>query len=270
MANQRWCIFAVGATLASGIFAQGYQRQAAMVGGGGPDHGKCTVEVVVDDVAEVEIRGTAANLRTISGQPAQWRRFECTGALPTNPGNFRFSGVDGRGRQTLIRDPRNGGVAVVQIEDKDGGAEGYTFDIVWDSRAGGGYPSGGGYAPPPVRRDEGSQYGGQYRPNYRDSDYYRRYRHGFGVDEAIRVCQQSITSQASRRFRRARDMHFHQTAIDDAPGRQDWITGMLDVHHANGSEDRYRFSCSVDFESGRVRTATLDPRPIGDDPRWHQ
>ena len=267
MNYQMWMTLAAGATLASGMFAQGYQRQAAMVGGGGgPDRGKCTVEVVVDGVAEVEIRGTSGNLRTISGQPAQWRRFECTGAVPSNPPNFRFAGVDGRGRQTLIREPRNGGVTVVQIEDKDGGAEGYTFDLFWDSRGGGGYPSEGSYGPPPVRRDEA----GQYRPNYRDTDYYRRNRHGFAVDEATRVCQQAVTAQASQRFRKAREMHFHDTVLDDAPGRQDWITGMIDVHHRNGGEDRYRFSCSVDFESGRVRTATLDPRPVGDDPRWHQ
>jgi hypothetical protein len=105
--------------------------------GGGGDRGKCTLEVVVDGVAEVEIRGDTANLRTLSGQPAQWRRFECNGPIPNNPGDFRFSGVDGRGRQTLVRDPRNGGVAVVRIEDPQGGSEGYTFDIEW---SGGGYP----------------------------------------------------------------------------------------------------------------------------------
>ena len=32
--------------------------------------------------------------------------------------------MDGRGRQELVRDPRNGGVAVVQIEDKEGAAKG--------------------------------------------------------------------------------------------------------------------------------------------------
>src|SRR6185295_11435959 len=105
---------AVSATLTTGIFAQG-QRQATMVGGGSPDRGKCTVEVVVDGVAEVEVRGNTASLRTLQGQPAQWRRFECTGPMPANAANLRFSGVDGRGRQELVRDPRNGGVAVVQI-----------------------------------------------------------------------------------------------------------------------------------------------------------
>src|SRR5205809_1425200 len=126
-----------------------------MDGGGSADRGKCTVEVVVDDMAQVEIRGTVGTLRTVSGQPAQWRRFECTGPMPANVGNFRFAGVDGRGRQDLIRDPRNGGVAVVQIEDQQGGAEGYTFDIEWGN---GRYDTGGG------RPNTGPIPGGQ--PNY--------------------------------------------------------------------------------------------------------
>src|ERR1051325_5104463 len=126
-------IFAA-ASLASALFGQSAQRQATMVGGGGPDRGKCTAEVVVDGSAQVEIRGSTATLRDLNGRPPQWRRFECTGVMPPNPANFQFQGVDGRGRQNLVRDPRNGGVAVIQIEDQQGGAEGYTFDIMWDSR----------------------------------------------------------------------------------------------------------------------------------------
>src|SRR5436190_19428450 len=143
MNNQISRVLTVSVMLVPVIFAQNNQRQATIVGGGGPDRGKCTVEVVVDNSAQVEIRGTTATLRTQAGQPAQWRRFECTGAMPANPVNFRFSGVDGRGRQDLIRDPRNGGVAVVQIEDKQGGTEGYTFGINWDSRGPGGSGVGG-------------------------------------------------------------------------------------------------------------------------------
>ena len=37
--------------------AQQYQRRATMVGGGSVDRGKCTIEVVVDGAADVEIRG---------------------------------------------------------------------------------------------------------------------------------------------------------------------------------------------------------------------
>jgi hypothetical protein len=277
----KWLIFS---TLAASANAQTLQRQATIVGGGNADRGKCTVEVLVDDVAQIEIRGAMATMRNMSGQPAQLRRFECTGPLPANPANFRFEGVDGRGRQSLVRDPRNGGVAIVQIEDREGGAEGYTFDLVWDSRGSTsgdsrGYNNGNGQydrgpgplagnapgyrdqADGPIYR-EGDRYRDrsdeQYRPNYRDSDYYRRYNHGFAVDEAVRVCQQEVQRQAVGRFR-VNDIHFYKTRIDDNPGRQDWVAGTLDVHRGPRTET-YNFSCSVDFDSGRVRSAQLESR----------
>jgi hypothetical protein len=283
MNSQNLRILAICFTFTSAMFAQ--QRQAAIVGGGSPDRGKCTVEVVVDDVAQVEIRGNTATLRTLSGQPAQWRRFECTSPMPANPPNFGFAGVDGRGRQELVRNPASGGVAVVQIQDKDGGAEGYTFDLTWGGQMRSQVPNEvrGQYGPPPNQQQ---QYGpppnqgqydrgqppnqGQYqdrgdRDRNRDGEYYRRYGHGFGTDEAIRQCQNSVYTQASRRFR-TQDIHFHRTAIDDGPGRQDWVTGIFDTHRGP-REERYSFSCSVNFDSGRIRSAEIDPRPLPQD-RW--
>jgi len=75
--------------------------------------------------------------------------LDCNQSFPNNPGDFRFQGVDGRGKQTLVRDPRStGGVAVIRLEDPKGGSEGYTGDIMWkggDSNWGGGgnWSSGG-------------------------------------------------------------------------------------------------------------------------------
>jgi len=117
---------------AGSAFAQwgGAQTRTANIRGGGGD-GKCTIEVEVDSVAEVEIRGTVAHLRTRDGQRATWRRFDCNQPMPTRPNDFRFRGIDGRGRQDLVRDPSNGGVAVIRIEDNKGGREGYTFDVMW-------------------------------------------------------------------------------------------------------------------------------------------
>src|SRR5512142_2168418 len=108
-------------------FANAQTRQAAIIGGGDVLRGKCTVEVMVDGAARVEVRGDSATLRNMRGQAPQWRRFECTSPMPSDPADFRFAGVDGRGRQTLVRDPQNNrGTAVVEIEDPDSGAEGYT------------------------------------------------------------------------------------------------------------------------------------------------
>jgi uncharacterized protein YfkK (UPF0435 family) len=127
-------VIATFAAMAGPMCAQPYERRATFRGGN-PNEGKCTIEVVVDGAAEVEVRGDTAVMRNLSGQPPQWRRFECSGPLPANPGNFRFKGIDGRGRQQLIRDPRSGGSAVVRIEDPDNGSEGYTFDLIWNGAA---------------------------------------------------------------------------------------------------------------------------------------
>jgi hypothetical protein len=125
---------------------QEFRAQMRNMSAGGD--GKCTIEVEVDDVAEVEIMGDVGRLRTLSGGPATWRRFECNSVMPPNPANFRFSGVDGRGRQQLIRQPGRG-PAVIRIDDSKGGREGYTFDIHWRGQGGfnngnnGGWNSGG-------------------------------------------------------------------------------------------------------------------------------
>src|SRR5438445_11786321 len=137
-------VFAGLAAIAAPLTAQQYEQRARIIGNGSLDQGKCTIEVMVDGVAEVEVRGDTANLRNLSGQPAQWRRFECTARMPFNPVDFRFAGVDGRGRQTLIRDPRNGGVGVARIEDPQGGAAGDRFGLVWSAGSGAAaYTSGG-------------------------------------------------------------------------------------------------------------------------------
>ena len=214
-------------------------RRAQITGGG--DHGKCTIEVVVDGTAEVEVRGDTANLRTLGGQPAQWRRFQCNTVMPTDPMNFHFSGVDGRGQQQLVRDPRGGRAAVVRIDDPKGGSEGYTFDLEWSY--------GGGIAPgpPPFTREDGRRYDdlGRDRP--------RR----FTTEEAVKVCQEAVGSQAHDRFRGA-TIVFRTTAIDDNPGRNDWVVGMLEVQGRRGPSDVYRFSCSVNFDTGMVRSAAID------------
>ena len=50
------------------VLGQSYQRQATIVGGGSFDQGKCVIEVQVDAMAEVQLRGTAGILRNLAGQ----------------------------------------------------------------------------------------------------------------------------------------------------------------------------------------------------------
>jgi hypothetical protein len=217
--------------------AQTFQRRASLTGGGSPDRGKCTVEVVVDGAAEVEVRGGNAILRNLAGQPAQWRRFECTDVLPPNPPNFRFTGVDGRGSQELVRGPQNGGAAVVRIQDRDGGSEGYTFDLTW-----GGGDRGG---PFPQGRGDMNDGRGQ-RPSQR-----------FTTDQAVRVCQDAVKQQAFDRFRTG-NIAFRRTVLDDNPGRQDWVKGTMDVRRGYDRDEIYSFSCSVNFDTGQVRSAQIE------------
>jgi hypothetical protein len=115
-------------------FAQG-TIQAQLTGGNGS--GKCTFEIRTGGTADVEIRGNQGRVRPISGGPAQWVRLKCNQPLPMRPNNFRFQGIDGRGRQTLVRDPNsNNGTAVVRIQDNRGGMQGYTGDIMWNGGSG--------------------------------------------------------------------------------------------------------------------------------------
>lgn len=109
---------------------------------GGNGSGKCTFEVRVDGVADVQIRGNQGYLQTKAGMPAQWVRLKCNQPLPRNPNNFRFQGIDGRGKQYLLRNPgQNNGIAVIRIEDPKNGYQGYTGDIMWN----GGNNSGGNW-----------------------------------------------------------------------------------------------------------------------------
>ena len=184
------------------VFGQPWSelRQAQIRGGGGD--GKCTIEVEVDGVAEVEINQTQGRIRTLSGQPSRWRRFECNQPIPANA-DIRFRGIDGRGNQALVSDPRRGGSVIVRIDDPQGGAEGYTFDLEWGGR--GGY--GGGYGP--------------------DRNFDRGYDRGPGP---VR-----IPDRAPDYVVRERD-HFHSPEHGDwvVQGRWSGIRGSAFRYHGDG------------------------------------
>jgi hypothetical protein len=232
-------------------------RRADITGRGGSD-GKCTIEVEVDDAAEVEVFGDQGRIRTLSGRPSNWRRFQCSAPLPRNPGDFRFRGIDGRGRVELIRDPRDsGGRAVVRIEDSQGGREGYTFDLEWRG-GGGGYSGGGGGYPGrsdgyPGRSDGYPGGRGDYPPNGGGRGGGR-----FAAAEAIDVCQDAVRDKARQQYG-VRDPEFINVNPDNNPGRNDWIVGNFEDRRRNGRE-RYNFACSVDFSNGRVRSVDVRRR----------
>jgi hypothetical protein len=232
--------------------AQTLNRRAEIVGGGDFNQGKCTVEVVVDGAAEIQIRGDNATMRNLNGQPPQWRRLQCTSPLPANPVGFRFEGVDGRGRQTLLQDPGRGGAAVVRIEDPDGGAEGYTFDLIWGNWSGN-FNNG----PQGRNLNDGFQDRDRDGRPDRDRGFGRGEGNRFTTEQAVSVCQDAVRQEAMQRFGPAR-IFIRDTRIDNNPGRNDWVIGMIDVSRGRfRRNESYRFSCSVDFRSGVVRTAHI-------------
>ena len=130
--------------------------------------------------------------------------------------------------QTLIRDPRNNrGIAVVRLEDPKGGREGYTFDIEWRGLSGG-------------RSGSGSGFGGNRSGNR------------FSAHQAMSVCQDAVRQRAAREYN-YRSGEFARIAADNRPGRHDWIVGSY-VGHRGRNREEFTFACSVDFNSGVVRS----------------
>jgi hypothetical protein len=212
--------------------AQSVQTMRASIRGGGGDSGKCTIEVVVDDVAEVEVRGDRGSIRTLQGRPSRWVRFECSSELPRNPIDFRFKGIDGRGDVQLVRDPSSGGAAVVRIQDRKGGDEGYTFDLEWRGSSGSWDNNRG-------RRDD---------PRYRDRDYGGR---GRAVD-AIASCRDAVRDRARRNYG-VRDLSFINIDYDNPRGSRDRIVGRFEDRRG----EVYGFSCVVNTSSGTVRDVDI-------------
>lgn len=239
--------FILGALAALSVwqaFAQEEVRQAMITNRpGGP---KCTIEVEVDVVADVEIRGTMGRIHTLQGSPSVWRRFECNVPMPMYPANFRFSGIDGRGRQTLIGDPLNSGVAVVRIEDPKAGREGYTFDLEWNGEAGPQGPPRGpvyqqpGFQPPP--------------PDVRDDD--RRF-----ADYAVHGCSDAAQDQLRRNG--YRDTRVLEVKMDDDSGHGDWIYGKIGGTRGGPNVETFGFACSVDFQNRRISPVNLRPSNDG-------
>jgi hypothetical protein len=221
------------ALIAVGVQAQTVRRQAAILGGGG-DRGRCTVEITVDGAVEIAIRADDATVTNLKGQMPELRRFECSSRLPGNPIEFRFAPVSGRGRQELVRPAAGEQPAVVRIEDPQNGSDRYVFELTWRNEG-----------PPMDRRDGG-----------RRDDRDRRVR--FTTDQAIDVCRAEVRRRLADRFR-PDDINFREIRIDDAPGRGEWVVGTLEAGRDERRRESMRFSCSVDFEAGKVRDAQIDP-----------
>jgi hypothetical protein len=203
--------------------AQTRYRRAALIGTSDPYEGRCTVSVMVDGAADVEIRGDSAVLRTVAGPPPEWRRFECTGPLPSSPANLRIRAIEGNGRITLTHDSSNGSVAVVRITNPDSGDQLHTFDVFW-------------------RRESANT----------SSDADRLILD----DDSIQSCRTAAESRI--RNDGYRDVRFGSVA-KDTRGSNDLITGTATANRTYGS-DAFSFSCRVDPADGQVRRLDVTRR----------
>lgn len=219
------CMIAFAA-VAAAAQAQTFERRAVITGAA---EGRCVVDILVDGQAEVEVRRENVTVRNLKGQTPTLTRFECSSPMPMNPVDFRFAKVQGRGNVQLLQAPQGDGVAAVKIDDPQNGAGQYVLELRWN----GGAP----IAPPVVVENR--------RPR-------------FGTDDAIRVCQAYVRDQAAQRFQ-ANDVVFRRTVMDDQPGRSEWVKGFFEARSPRGEPRNYEFSCGVNFESGQVRSADVQP-----------
>ena len=210
---------------------QAQNIRARISGGGGS--GKCTFEVVVSGpAAEVRIRGDQGNLRASVG-PAQWRRLDCNQPLPRQPANFRFSGVDGHGQQSLVQEPgANNGVAVIRIDNGNRRNEGYTGDVTWN---GGGNKSWGNYP------DNSGTGGGNWDNG--------------GINSAVQACQDTVVSRVRNDHRKAQDIQFLPDSVRASRRSNDLasLEGNGVYRSSNGKPRRFTFNCLYDVRSGQVR-----------------
>ncbi|MBN8729693.1 MAG: hypothetical protein J0L64_04070 [Acidobacteria bacterium] len=247
------------AAVALPAFAQRGEPFRATVRGSG-DSGKCTIEVRVDDVAEVEVRGDTGYLRTLQGQTASWVRFVCNAPFPADMQEFKFKGIDGRGRVELRRDPRdNRGAAVVYIVDTKGGSEGYTFDLEWK----GGYLSGTRPRGGVTRRDDNSgNRNNDNRTSGNSGGFFGqsgggRSGGGFFGDSntnstanSVRACQEEIASRLRRD--NYSDFDFGSASLSDRAGKRDWMAGEGRARRS-GSTYTFDYACRMDLDRAQVR-----------------
>jgi hypothetical protein len=193
--------------------------------------GQCDIRLQIDKDAEVSVRGDLVSVRTLSGREARDDGSECNAPLP-GPGlqEFNFEVRDDRGEIILLSAPsgRNGYAAVLRIRDHASGAGRYHFRLSWTMN---GYGNG--------------------RPG-------SSARNPFGVQEAIQVCRAAVVSRIVDQHRYG-DVDIRSIQLDDRPGRSDYVLGEADARRGmHGSS--FTFVCSVDFDSGRVRSVEVRKR----------
>jgi hypothetical protein len=88
---------------------------------------------IVDGESFIKVRGRQVQSETISGLPVQNQQYDFTDTLPRAPIQVELAEVIGRGRVSIVDQPRrqNDFTAVVRIDDNQGGKSSYSFELRW-------------------------------------------------------------------------------------------------------------------------------------------
>jgi hypothetical protein len=205
--------------------------RAARMTSGPRGKGQCDIRLQIDQDAEVRVRGDWVSVRTISGRDAHDDGSACSEPLP-GPWlrGFNFEVRNKRGDIALLSPPsgRNAYAAVVRIRDSASGAGHYHFRLSWAMNA---FSPGPSDSPP---------------------------KDHFGVREATEVCREAVTRRIANSHDYS-DVDIGHLQVDDRPGRVIYVLGV-----ANARRHRHAtsltFVCSVDVDSGRVRSVDVNER----------
>ena len=87
----------------------------------------------VDGEAQLLVRRSDVESRTLSGQPASGITFNFTSPLPRRAVEVRLEKKKGRSDVEIVQQPsrNNDFTVVVQIRDEKGGAGEYEFELIW-------------------------------------------------------------------------------------------------------------------------------------------
>lgn len=88
----------------------------------------------VDDTVQIRIRRNRADTISISGRPYDDSRYNFDGRAPRDNAQARVEKEEGRGRITVVQQPRrrNNYTTIIEIVDNKGGADRYKFNVYWE------------------------------------------------------------------------------------------------------------------------------------------